>query len=115
VSSVEEYYGSITVLSSISGLITLLPDGSIKGLNGTFSHFLFGYDRTQLLGKNITFLIPGFYHYIKSAEEEPALLTPPQDLRAPARSCEVLYSSVPAAETSVQRCKSDDPLEGVQH
>lgn len=51
VSSVEEYYGSITVLSSISGLITLLPDGSIKGLNGTFSRFLFGYDRTQLLGK----------------------------------------------------------------
>ncbi|XP_040204834.1 PAS domain-containing serine/threonine-protein kinase isoform X2 [Rana temporaria] len=115
VSSVEEYYGSITVLSSISGLITLLPDGSIKGLNGTLSRFLFGYDRTQLLGKNITFLIPGFYQYIRSAEEELSLLTPPQDLRAPARSCEVLYRSVPAAETSVQRCKSDDPLEGVQH
>ncbi|PIO16344.1 hypothetical protein AB205_0115730 [Aquarana catesbeiana] len=115
VSSVEEYYGSITVLSSISGLITLLPDGSIKGVNGTFSRFLFGYDRTQLLGKNITFLIPGFYQYIRSAEEELSLLTPPQDLRAPARSCEVLYCSVPATETSVQRCKSDDSLEGVQH
>ncbi|KAM5165651.1 PAS domain-containing serine/threonine-protein kinase [Mantella aurantiaca] len=115
VSSVEEYYGSITILSSISGLITLLPDGSIKGLNGTFSRFLFGYDRSQLLGKNITFLIPGFYQYMQSAEEEPLLLTPPEDLRAPARSCETLYSSVPVAETSVQRCKSDDPLERVQH
>ncbi|XP_018423400.1 PREDICTED: PAS domain-containing serine/threonine-protein kinase [Nanorana parkeri] len=115
VSSVEEYYGSITVLSSISGLITLLPDGSIKGLNGNFSHFLFGYDRSQLLGKNITFLIPGFYHHMRSAEEDPSLLTPPEDLRAPARSCEVLYGSVPAAESSVQRCKSNDPLERVQH
>nr|DBA25972.1 TPA: hypothetical protein GDO54_010289 [Pyxicephalus adspersus] len=102
VTSVEEYYGSITVLSSISGLITLLPDGSIKGLNGTISRFLFGYERSQLLGKNITFLIPGFYHYMRSAEEESLLLTPPKDIRAPARSCEVLYSSEPSKRIIIE-------------
>ncbi|KAG8541983.1 hypothetical protein GDO81_027738 [Engystomops pustulosus] len=51
VSPVEEYYASLSVLSSINGLITLSPDGNIQGINGTFSRSLFGYDRTQLLGK----------------------------------------------------------------
>uniref|UniRef100_A0A5S6NK72 non-specific serine/threonine protein kinase n=1 Tax=Xenopus tropicalis TaxID=8364 RepID=A0A5S6NK72_XENTR len=76
-SHVEEYCASLSILSSINGLITLRPDGSIRGLNGSFSNSLFGYDRTQLLGKNITFLIPGFYHYMRSAGDEPSpLLTP---------------------------------------
>ncbi|XP_068136731.1 LOW QUALITY PROTEIN: PAS domain-containing serine/threonine-protein kinase [Hyperolius riggenbachi] len=115
VSSVEEYYASITALSSTSGLITLLPDGSIKSLNGTFSRFLLGYDRSQLLGKNITVLIPGFFHFMRSTDEEHSLLSPPEDMRGPTRSCEVIFSPAPVAEKCVQRCKSDDPLERVQH
>ncbi|XP_066454603.1 PAS domain-containing serine/threonine-protein kinase [Eleutherodactylus coqui] len=108
VSPVEEYYASLSVLSSISGLITLSPDGNIQGINGTFSRSLFGYDRTQLVGKNITFLIPGFYHYMRSAEEESSLLSPPEEAQVRSKSCDVICNG--AAEKSVQKCKSEDLL-----
>uniref|UniRef100_A0A8C4LMS8 PAS domain-containing serine/threonine-protein kinase n=1 Tax=Equus asinus asinus TaxID=83772 RepID=A0A8C4LMS8_EQUAS len=61
------YSASIWVFSTISGLITLLPDGTIYGINHSFALMLFGYGKTELLGKNITFLIPGFYHYMDPA------------------------------------------------
>ncbi|XP_027960826.1 PAS domain-containing serine/threonine-protein kinase [Eumetopias jubatus] len=61
------YSASIWVFSTISGLITLLPDGTIYGINHSFALMLFGYGKTELLGKNITFLIPGFYHYMGHA------------------------------------------------
>ncbi|KAM5228661.1 LOW QUALITY PROTEIN: PAS domain-containing serine/threonine-protein kinase [Ctenodactylus gundi] len=56
------YWASVWVFCTISGLITLLPDGTIYGINHSFALMLFGYGKTELLGKNITFLIPGFYH-----------------------------------------------------
>ncbi|XP_008136955.2 PAS domain-containing serine/threonine-protein kinase [Eptesicus fuscus] len=62
--SEQGYSASIWVFSTISGLITLLSDGTIYGINHSFALMLFGYGRTELLGKNITFLIPGFYHYM---------------------------------------------------
>ncbi|XP_069831419.1 PAS domain-containing serine/threonine-protein kinase [Dendropsophus ebraccatus] len=116
VSPVEEYYASLSVLSSISGLITLYPDGNIQGINGTFSRSLFGYDRMQLLGKNITFLIPGFYHYMRSAEEEASLQSPPEEAQVRSKSCDVICNG--ATEKSVQKCRSEDLLaagEGYQH
>ncbi|XP_075717483.1 PAS domain-containing serine/threonine-protein kinase [Rhinoderma darwinii] len=116
VSPVEEYYASLSVLSSISGLITLLLDGTIQGITGTFSRSLFGYDRTQLMGKNIAFLIPGFYHYMRSAEEESSLLSPPEEAQLRSKSCEVICNG--SSEKSVQKCKSEDLLvtgEGYQH
>ncbi|XP_053775303.1 PAS domain-containing serine/threonine-protein kinase isoform X2 [Desmodus rotundus] len=61
------YSASIWVFFTISGLITLLPDGTIYGINHSFALMLFGYGRTELLGKNITFLVPGFYHYMGPA------------------------------------------------
>ncbi|KAF4022092.1 hypothetical protein G4228_013875 [Cervus hanglu yarkandensis] len=61
------YSASIWVFSTISGLITLLPDGTIYGINHSFALMLFGYGKAELLGKNITFLIPGFYHHMDLA------------------------------------------------
>ncbi|KAK2509214.1 hypothetical protein MC885_020046 [Smutsia gigantea] len=58
------YQASVWVFSTVSGLITLLPDGTIYGINHSFALALFGYGKTELLGKNITFLIPGFYQYM---------------------------------------------------
>ncbi|KAI5281399.1 Pas Domain-Containing Serine/Threonine-Protein Kinase [Manis pentadactyla] len=58
------YRASVWVFSTVSGLITLLPDGTIYGINHSFALALFGYGKTELLGKNITFLIPGFYQYM---------------------------------------------------
>ncbi|XP_057600411.1 PAS domain-containing serine/threonine-protein kinase isoform X2 [Hippopotamus amphibius kiboko] len=62
-----DYSASVWVFSTISGLVTLLPDGTICGINHSFALMLFGYGKAELLGKNITFLIPGFYHYMDLA------------------------------------------------
>lgn len=45
------YSASVWVFSTISGLITLLPDGTIYGINHSFALMLFGYGRAELLGK----------------------------------------------------------------
>ncbi|XP_059963386.1 PAS domain-containing serine/threonine-protein kinase isoform X2 [Mesoplodon densirostris] len=68
------YSASIWAFSTISGLITLLPDGTIYGINHSFALMLFGYGKDELLGKNITFLIPGFYHYMDLARDSSFLL-----------------------------------------
>ncbi|XP_027622806.1 PAS domain-containing serine/threonine-protein kinase isoform X2 [Tupaia chinensis] len=58
---------SVWAFCTISGLITLRPDGTIYGVNHSFALTLFGYSRAELLGKNITLLIPGFYRYMDAA------------------------------------------------
>lgn len=45
------YRASVWVFSTVSGLITLLPDGTIYGINHSFALALFGYGKTELLGK----------------------------------------------------------------
>lgn len=45
------YQASVWVFCTISGLITLLPDGTIYGVNHSFALRLFGYGKTELLGK----------------------------------------------------------------
>uniref|UniRef100_A0A8C5S1S4 PAS domain-containing serine/threonine-protein kinase n=1 Tax=Laticauda laticaudata TaxID=8630 RepID=A0A8C5S1S4_LATLA len=55
------FSATIWVFTTISGLVTVQADGTIYGINNTFSLMLFGYEKKELLGKNITFLIPGFY------------------------------------------------------
>lgn len=45
------YQASVWVFCTISGLITLLPDGTIYGVNHSFALMLFGYGKTELLGK----------------------------------------------------------------
>ncbi|NWR83817.1 PASK kinase, partial [Furnarius figulus] len=57
-----QYSATVVVFSTISGLITVQSDGIICGINDSFALTLFGYEKTELLGKNITFLIPGFYN-----------------------------------------------------
>ncbi|KAM5324942.1 PAS domain-containing serine/threonine-protein kinase isoform 2-T5 [Glossophaga mutica] len=68
------YSASVWVFFTISGLITLLPDGTVYGINHSFALMLFGYGRTELLGKNITFLVPGFYHHMGLACDRPSPL-----------------------------------------
>ncbi|KAM6178480.1 PAS domain-containing serine/threonine-protein kinase [Rhynchocyon petersi] len=66
---VPGYTASVWVFCTISGLVTLLPDGTIYGINQNFALMLFGYGKAELLGKNITFLIPGFYSYMDPAAD----------------------------------------------
>ena len=49
------YLGIVWVFSSISGLITFLPDGRIQSINENFSRLLFGYNSDELIGQVICF------------------------------------------------------------
>ncbi|XP_069752512.1 PAS domain-containing serine/threonine-protein kinase isoform X2 [Narcine bancroftii] len=73
------FSGVLWVFTTISGLITLLPNGAIHSLNNNFALMLFGYEKTQLLGKNITFLIPGFYDYMDPIDDGFLPLPPLED------------------------------------
>ncbi|XP_072111890.1 PAS domain-containing serine/threonine-protein kinase isoform X2 [Mobula birostris] len=73
------FSGVLWVFTTISGLITLLPDGAIHSLNNNFALMLFGYKKAQLLGKNITFLIPGFYDYMDPIDDGFLPLPPLED------------------------------------
>ncbi|GIY35889.1 hypothetical protein CDAR_44721 [Caerostris darwini] len=58
----EQFYeGIIWVFNNISGLITLLPDGTLHNCNANFSLLFFGYSQEELIGKNISCIIPSFY------------------------------------------------------
>ncbi|XP_072474897.1 PAS domain-containing serine/threonine-protein kinase isoform X2 [Notamacropus eugenii] len=67
-SSLHIYSASLWIFTTISGLITLLSDGTIYGINRNFALTLFGYEKADVLGKNITFLIPDFYNYMDLVE-----------------------------------------------
>ncbi|XP_024070139.2 PAS domain-containing serine/threonine-protein kinase [Terrapene carolina triunguis] len=72
------YSATVWVFTAISGLIALQQDGTIYGINNSFALMLFGYERKELLGKNITFLIPGFCNHMDRIDES-SLPFPPLD------------------------------------
>ncbi|XP_062573594.1 uncharacterized protein LOC134235480 isoform X2 [Saccostrea cucullata] len=62
------YVGVLWVFSNISGLVTLLPDGTISSINENFALMLFGYSSADLIGKDISVLIPDFYDILELEE-----------------------------------------------
>ncbi|XP_076082867.1 PAS domain-containing serine/threonine-protein kinase-like [Mytilus galloprovincialis] len=70
------YLGIVWVFSSISGLITFFPDGKIQSINENFSRLLFGYSSDELIGKNISMLIPE----ISEILEDKGFRAPMEDL-----------------------------------
>ncbi|XP_063196296.1 PAS domain-containing serine/threonine-protein kinase isoform X2 [Chroicocephalus ridibundus] len=72
------YSATVVVFSTISGLITVQSDGTICGIKDSFALMLFGYEKKELLGKNITFLIPGFYNNVERSSDC-SLPLPPLD------------------------------------
>ncbi|KAG7457084.1 hypothetical protein MATL_G00242780 [Megalops atlanticus] len=63
------FSGTVWVFTTLSGLLTLRPDGSIHSINDSFSTVHFGYRKSELQGKSVTFLMPGFYQCLRAAEE----------------------------------------------
>lgn len=51
------FCATVWVFTTISGLITIQADGTIYGINNTFSLMLFGYEEKELLGKVYFFLL----------------------------------------------------------
>ncbi|XP_035162219.3 PAS domain-containing serine/threonine-protein kinase isoform X4 [Callithrix jacchus] len=107
VAPLRDYWASVWVFCTISGLITLLPDGTIHGINHSFALMLFGYGKSELLGKNITFLIPGFYSYMDLANDSSLQLP---DLA----SCLDVSDKSGCGETTSDPWQGQDPAEGSQ-
>ncbi|XP_072200409.1 PAS domain-containing serine/threonine-protein kinase isoform X2 [Excalfactoria chinensis] len=73
------YIAAVEVFSTISGLITVQSDGTIQCIKDSFALTLFGYEKKELLGKNITFLIPGFYNNMERSNDCSLPLLPLDD------------------------------------
>ncbi|XP_067309385.1 PAS domain-containing serine/threonine-protein kinase isoform X2 [Pseudorasbora parva] len=77
------YSGSVYVFAPSSCLLTLLPNGTIHSLSNPFSSLMLGYNSSQLLGKNITYLIPAFFERVRAAERSDHPASHPQDPPGP--------------------------------
>ncbi|KAK9980055.1 hypothetical protein ABG768_013453 [Culter alburnus] len=80
------YSGSVCVFAPSSCLLTLLPNGTIHSLNNPFSSLLLGYNNSQLLGKNVTYLIPAFYERVRATDRRDHPASHPQDASSPSDS-----------------------------
>ncbi|KAG9343170.1 hypothetical protein JZ751_014147 [Albula glossodonta] len=66
------FSGTIWVFSTLSGLLTLHSDGSILSISDSFAALHFGYRKSELQGKSVTFLMPGFYECLSTVERTPS-------------------------------------------
>ncbi|XP_010178027.1 PREDICTED: PAS domain-containing serine/threonine-protein kinase [Mesitornis unicolor] len=108
------YSATVVVFSTISGLITVQSDGTICGIKDSFALTLFGYEKKELLGKNITFLIPGFYNNMESSSDC-FLPLPPLDDSTGTESDSFLAASLASLlsrdeEQKLERRHKDDKL-----
>ncbi|XP_069014121.1 PAS domain-containing serine/threonine-protein kinase [Embiotoca jacksoni] len=69
-SSVLEYSGTVWVFAPVSGLLLLRPNGSIFSIPNHLALSLFGYSTDELLEKNVTFLMPGFYGWMSDSHRK---------------------------------------------
>uniref|UniRef100_A0A8C1BLM5 PAS domain-containing serine/threonine-protein kinase n=2 Tax=Cyprinus carpio carpio TaxID=630221 RepID=A0A8C1BLM5_CYPCA len=81
------YSGSVCVFAPSSCLLTLQPNGTIHSLNNPFSSLLLGYNSSQLLGKNVTYLIPAFYERVHAVDRSDHPTSHPHDASSPSDSC----------------------------
>ncbi|XP_040911348.1 PAS domain-containing serine/threonine-protein kinase isoform X2 [Toxotes jaculatrix] len=65
-----EYSGTVWVFAPLSGLLLLRPDGSISSIHNHLALGLFGYSKDELLGKSVTFLMPGFYGWMSDSDRK---------------------------------------------
>ncbi|XP_069721300.1 PAS domain-containing serine/threonine-protein kinase isoform X2 [Phaenicophaeus curvirostris] len=100
------YSATVVVFSTISGLITVCSDGTICGIKDSFALMLFGYEKKELLGKNITFLIPGFYNNMERSSDC-SLPLPPLDNSMGTES-ECVFEAVTACRTAGSGCQNKD-------
>ncbi|XP_040423239.1 PAS domain-containing serine/threonine-protein kinase [Cygnus olor] len=96
------YSATVEVLSTISGLITVQSDGTIHCIKDSFALTLFGYEKNELLGKNITFLIPGFYNNMERSNDCSLPLPPLDDSMGTESEC--LFEDVTACHTAGSSC-----------
>ncbi|KFV12439.1 PAS domain-containing serine/threonine-protein kinase, partial [Pterocles gutturalis] len=96
------YSATVVVFSTISGLITVQSDGTICGIKDSFALMLFGYEKKELLGKNIMFLIPGFYNNMERSSDCSLPLPPLDDSMGTESEC--IFEDVTACHTTGSGC-----------
>ncbi|NXC37576.1 PASK kinase, partial [Penelope pileata] len=96
------YSATVEVFSTISGLITVQSDGTIQCIKDSFALTLFGYEKKELLGKNITFLIPGFYNNMERSNDCSLPLPPLDDSLETESEC--ILEDVTACHTTGSGC-----------
>ncbi|XP_026170431.1 PAS domain-containing serine/threonine-protein kinase isoform X2 [Mastacembelus armatus] len=67
---VLEYSGTVWMFAPVSSLLLLHPDGSIFSIHNHLALSLFGYSMDELLGKSVTFLMPGFYGWMSDSDRK---------------------------------------------
>ncbi|GAB0193334.1 PAS domain-containing serine/threonine-protein kinase [Grus japonensis] len=102
------YVATVVVFSTISGLITVQSNGTICGIKDSFALMLFGYEKKELLGKNITFLIPDFYDDM-ARSSDCSLPLPPLDDSMGTES-ERIFEDVTACHTAGSGCCNKDSV-----
>ncbi|XP_075013827.1 PAS domain-containing serine/threonine-protein kinase isoform X7 [Calonectris borealis] len=102
----SHYSATVVVFSTISGLITVQSDGTICGIKDSFALMLFGYEKKELLGKNITFLIPGFYNNMERSSDCSLPLPPLDDSTGSESEC--IFEDVTACHTTGSGCCNKD-------
>ncbi|KFP40973.1 PAS domain-containing serine/threonine-protein kinase, partial [Chlamydotis macqueenii] len=100
------YSATVVVFSTISGLITVQSDGTICGITDSFALMLFGYEKKELLGKNITFLIPGFYNNMERSSDCSLPLPLLDDSMGTDSEC--IFEDVAACHTTGSVCCNKD-------
>ncbi|OXB58644.1 hypothetical protein ASZ78_003611 [Callipepla squamata] len=98
------FAATVEVFSAISGLITVQSDGTIQCIKDSFALTLFGYEKKELLGKNITFLIPGFYNNMERSNDCSLPLPPLDDSLGTESEC--IFEDVSACQTTGSGCRS---------
>ncbi|KFU88953.1 PAS domain-containing serine/threonine-protein kinase, partial [Chaetura pelagica] len=98
------YSATVVVFCTISGLITVQSDGTICGIKDSFALMLFGYEKKDLVGKNITFLIPGFYNNMERSSD--CSLPLPSLDNSMGTEGECLFEDAPACHTTGSGCCS---------
>ncbi|XP_029882831.1 PAS domain-containing serine/threonine-protein kinase isoform X4 [Aquila chrysaetos chrysaetos] len=102
------YSATVVVFSTISGLVTVESDGTICGIKDSFALMLFGYEKKELLGKNITFLIPGFYNNMERSSDCSLPLPPLDDSMGTEGEC--IFEDVTACHTTGSGCWNKDSI-----
>ncbi|KAJ8270179.1 hypothetical protein GJAV_G00111260 [Gymnothorax javanicus] len=96
------FSGTIWVFSTVSGLFTLDRFGAIRSVSDWFAAVHFGFKKSELLGKNITFLMPGFFECLSVVEEasSPQLQHLEDEPRANSSLGRLIYQSGSACSPS---------------
>ncbi|PRD30360.1 UNVERIFIED_CONTAM: PAS domain-containing serine/threonine-protein kinase [Trichonephila clavipes] len=104
------YEGTIWVFSNISGLITLLPDGTIHSCNTNFSLLFFGYTQDELVGKNISYIIPSFYNENEYFDTDSVALPPFDDEDDSSSKCGTSDGRITADSTGTDPPRPMNPI-----